>query len=101
MPTSAIARMASGCMRVASVPALATSKRSPASERSSPSAIWLRAELWVHRNSTRRSEERRVGKECRFREEKGHVNKKSYNMLIYIPLIVLLNMYYSQLSNKL
>src|SRR5437899_208542 len=53
MPTSAIARMASGCMRVASVPALATSKRSPASERSSPSAIWLRAELWVHRNSTR------------------------------------------------
>src|SRR5947199_191322 len=53
MPTSAIARMASGCTRVASVPALATSKRSPASERSSPSAIWLRAELWVHRNSTR------------------------------------------------
>src|SRR5262249_39889833 len=53
MPTSAIARMASGCTRVAFVPALATSKRSPASERSSPSAIWLRAELWVHRNSTR------------------------------------------------
>src|SRR5437879_9709835 len=50
MPTSAIARMASGCTRVASVPALATSKRSPASERSSPSAIWLRAELWAHRN---------------------------------------------------
>src|SRR5437667_1360353 len=53
MPTSAIARMASGCTRVASVPALASSNRSPASERSSPSAIWLRAELWVHRHSTR------------------------------------------------
>ena len=38
---------------VATVPALWTSKRSPARNRSQPSAIWLRAELWVHRNRTR------------------------------------------------
>jgi hypothetical protein len=31
------------------VPADITSKRSPAIDRSSPSAIWLRAELPVHR----------------------------------------------------
>src|SRR5918997_19538 len=51
-PSSAIASMASGLTDVASVPALATSKRSPARCRRSPSAIWDRAELWVHRNST-------------------------------------------------
>src|SRR5262252_3319700 len=53
MPTSAMARMASGCTEVFSVPALPASKRSPAMERSHPSAIWLRAELCVQRNSTR------------------------------------------------
>ena len=53
-PASAIARIASGCTRVASVPALAASKRSPARARSQPSAIWLRAELCVQRKSTRR-----------------------------------------------
>jgi hypothetical protein len=37
---------------VASVPALTTSKRSPARWRSRPSAICERAELWVHRNRT-------------------------------------------------
>src|SRR5215216_3613829 len=51
-PTSSIACMASGLTRVASVPALCASKRSPARWRSRPSAIWLRAELWVHRNRT-------------------------------------------------
>src|SRR5262245_5207194 len=53
MPTSAMARIASGCTEVFSVPALPTSKRSPAMDRSSPSAIWLLAELCVQRNSTR------------------------------------------------
>ena len=37
---------------VASVPAPVTSKRSPAKWRSRPSAIWERAELWVHRIRT-------------------------------------------------
>src|SRR5215831_15710280 len=53
MPTSAMARMASGCTEVFSVPALPASNRSPAMERSHPSAIWLRAELCVQRKSTR------------------------------------------------
>jgi hypothetical protein len=35
---------------VASVPALSASKRPPARYLSSPSAIWLLAELWRHRN---------------------------------------------------
>src|SRR5215217_6630050 len=52
MPISSIALMASGLTRVASVPALCDSKRSPARCLSSPSAIWLLAELWVHRNRT-------------------------------------------------
>src|SRR5215208_2558372 len=52
MPTSSIALMASGLTWVASVPALIASKRSPARYLSSPSAIWLLAELWVHRNRT-------------------------------------------------
>src|SRR5215218_10028483 len=52
MPISSIALTASGLTRVASVPALITSKRSPASCLNSPSAIWLLAELWVHRNRT-------------------------------------------------
>src|SRR3712207_456671 len=43
---------ARGLTWVASVPALMTSKRSPARCLSSPSAIWERAELWVHRNRT-------------------------------------------------
>src|SRR3712207_1777257 len=51
MPISAIARMAGGLTCVACVPALVASKRSPARSRRRPSAIWLRAELWVHTNS--------------------------------------------------
>src|SRR3972149_5054277 len=47
-----MARIARGWTRVASVPALATSKRSPARARRNASAIWLRAELWVQRKST-------------------------------------------------
>ena len=50
---AAIARTASGLTPRASVPALATSKRSAVRRRSSPSAIWLRAELCVQRKSTR------------------------------------------------
>src|SRR5688572_1553476 len=49
---SAIARIASGFTAVFSVPALPASKRSPAMARRNPSAIWLRAELWVHRKRT-------------------------------------------------
>ncbi len=52
-PSTVIARTASGWTKVACVPALWTSKRSPARCLSSPSAIWERAELWVHKNSTR------------------------------------------------
>src|SRR3712207_6033272 len=51
-PTSSIARMARGLTRVACVPALCASKRSPARWRKSPSAICERAELWVHKNRT-------------------------------------------------
>src|SRR5215204_2000113 len=51
-PISSIARMARGLTWVASVPVLIASKRSPARCLSSPSAIWLLAELWVHRNRT-------------------------------------------------
>src|ERR687898_2233146 len=51
-PISPIALTASGLTRVASVPALCASKRSPARCLSSPSAIWLLAELWVQRNRT-------------------------------------------------
>jgi hypothetical protein len=54
IPTSAMARTASGWTPRASVPALAASQRPPVSVRSHASAIWLRAELWVQRNSTRR-----------------------------------------------
>src|SRR5947209_10486306 len=53
-PISRIARIAMGRTCVASVPAENASKRSPARWRSKPSAIWLRAELCVQRNSTRR-----------------------------------------------
>src|SRR5215210_5954833 len=52
MPISPITRTARGLTCVASVPALIASKRSPARCLSSPSAIWLLAELWVHRNKT-------------------------------------------------
>ena len=38
---------------VARVPALCTAKRSPASVRKKPSAIWERAELCEHRKRTR------------------------------------------------
>src|SRR6266496_2213044 len=54
IPTSPMTRIASGWTRVASVPALAASNRSPPSARRKPSAIWLRAELCVQRKSTRR-----------------------------------------------
>ncbi len=47
MPCSAMTRIASGRTNVASVPALATSKRSPAQARNRPSAIWDRALLCV------------------------------------------------------
>src|SRR4051794_33947567 len=52
-PTSLMARIARGRSRVASVPALDASNRSLVRCRSHPSAIWLRAELWVQMNSTR------------------------------------------------
>src|SRR5215216_4348307 len=52
IPISSIALMARGLTRVASVPALIASKRSPARCLSSPSAICERAELWVQRNRT-------------------------------------------------
>src|SRR5215211_979749 len=51
-PISSIARTASGLTWVASVPALCGSKRSPPRWRSRASAIWLLAELCVHRNRT-------------------------------------------------
>src|SRR5215210_7077742 len=51
-PISSIARRASGLTWVASVPALCGSKRSPPRWRSRASAIWLLAELCVHRNRT-------------------------------------------------
>src|SRR5215216_2744104 len=51
-PSSSIARIARGLTWVASVPALMASKQSPARCLSSPSAIWLLAELWVQRNRT-------------------------------------------------
>jgi len=44
---------AHGCAScVASRPALMTSERSPARSLENPSAIWLLAGFWVHRNST-------------------------------------------------
>src|SRR5215210_2797095 len=52
MPSSSIALTASGLTPVASVPALMASKRASATCLSSPSAIWLLAELCVQRNRT-------------------------------------------------
>ena len=52
MPTSAMAFMASGFTPDGSVPALHTSMPPPVMLRSSPSAIWDRAELWVQTKST-------------------------------------------------
>src|SRR3712207_299814 len=52
VPSSAMTMIASGLTLVASVPALYASKRSPARCLNSPSAIWLLAELWVHRKRT-------------------------------------------------
>jgi hypothetical protein len=54
IPSSPITAIASGRTPLASVPPLATSKRSPAQARSIPSAICERAELWTHTNRTRR-----------------------------------------------
>src|SRR5215210_4751747 len=51
-PISSITRTASGLTWTASVPALCGSKRSPPRWRSRASAIWLLAELCVHRNRT-------------------------------------------------
>src|SRR5579872_3181669 len=53
MPSSTMVAIASGRTRLGLVPALNTSKWPPASWRSSPSAIWLRAEFPVHRMRTR------------------------------------------------
>ena len=53
MPISPITAMASGRTWLASVPALNASKRSPPQARTMPSAIWLRALLWVHTKRTR------------------------------------------------
>ena len=53
MPISPITAMASGRTWLASVPALNAAKRSPAQARTMPSAIWLRALLWVHTKRTR------------------------------------------------
>src|SRR5918995_2543100 len=44
--------IASVLTRVAAIPALYASKRSPARCLNNPSAICERAELWVHRNRT-------------------------------------------------
>jgi hypothetical protein len=52
MQISSIAIVASSLTRVASVPAENASKQSPDKCLSSPSAIWLLAELWVQRNRT-------------------------------------------------
>src|ERR671914_2003097 len=53
MPISRIASTAQGWTSpVGSMPALYASKRSPPRWRNNPSAIWLLAEFWVHRNST-------------------------------------------------
>jgi hypothetical protein len=49
---SRITATASGWTLRGSVPALTTSKRSPARRRSHPSAIWLRAEFPLQRNIT-------------------------------------------------
>ena len=54
IPSSPITAIASGRTPVASVPPLATSKRSPAQARSIPSAICERAELWMQTKRTRR-----------------------------------------------
>src|SRR6516164_1261952 len=53
IPSSFITAIASDRTLPGRVPALCTSKRSPAACRSKPSAIWLRAELPVQRINTR------------------------------------------------
>src|SRR3954451_20954572 len=52
IPTSLMTAIASGRTAVGRVPAEWTSKRSPSSWRSNPSAIWDRAELPVQRIKT-------------------------------------------------
>src|ERR1035441_6847561 len=73
-PISAMTAMASGRTWEGLVPAEKTSKRSPASWRSRPSAIWERAELPVQRMRTRgfmggpavaRESETNAGCDCR------------------------------------
>src|SRR5271166_1066255 len=53
IPSSSMTAIASGLTCPGRVPALSTSKRSPASCLSNPSAIWLRAEFPVQRIKTR------------------------------------------------
>ena len=52
IPTSAITGATSGCTVLGSNPALCTSNWVGAYRRTNASAIWLRAELWVHNIST-------------------------------------------------
>src|SRR5438093_5092261 len=52
MPISFITSMVRGCSPFGFVPALTTSNLLSARFRNKPSAIWLRAELPVHKNST-------------------------------------------------
>ena len=54
MPSSAMTSTAVAWTCDGSVPALHTSASAGLSARAKPSAIWLRAELWTHRNNTRR-----------------------------------------------
>src|SRR5437762_5617796 len=53
-PTSRMTCTARGCRSAATVPALSTSNRSPATSRRNPSAICDRAALCAHRKRTRR-----------------------------------------------
>src|SRR6266508_4923270 len=71
IPASAIAWTASGCRPRASVPALCASKRSPASALRKPSAICERAELCVHRKSTRRRSGTRMSRSAELAHDAG------------------------------
>src|SRR5262245_22437257 len=53
IPISGMTSTLRGCRPFGWVPALKTSKCSPAMCRNNPSAIWLLAELPVHKNKTR------------------------------------------------
>ena len=52
MPISAMAVIAAGWTRVASVPPLTAANRSACKALTNPSAIWDRAELWTQMNRT-------------------------------------------------